>query len=168
MEGDGKEKRENGKDIWRDSLLRYCGYANELGESFKPVMPKLLLPSYGVSVAYVLGDTLDKYKKAALEAEAMPVGVRTLHKSEAILDTFVWQISASVVIPGFIINRLVKVAQFGIKRLPRTPAAVVTWAPTVLGLSVIPIIIHPVDHFVDWVMDNTIRPKLRDYKDSKF
>ena len=42
-------------DIWRDSLLRYAGYANEIGEAFAPIFPKFLKPSYGISLLYVIG-----------------------------------------------------------------------------------------------------------------
>ena len=31
-------------DIWRDSPLRYLGYANEVGEAFKPIFPEFLNP----------------------------------------------------------------------------------------------------------------------------
>jgi mitochondrial fission process protein 1 len=47
-------------DIWRDSPLRFAGYCNEVGEAFAPIYPKFLLPSYILSVGYVLGDTFDK------------------------------------------------------------------------------------------------------------
>ena len=30
-------------DFWRDSLIRYLGYANELGESFRPLYPRLVV-----------------------------------------------------------------------------------------------------------------------------
>lgn len=32
-------------DIWRDSALRYAGYANEIGEAFRFITPRLVLPS---------------------------------------------------------------------------------------------------------------------------
>lgn len=51
-------------DIYRDSLLRYCGYANEVGESFRPVVPKLFVHlSYAVAVMYVLAECGDKSRK---------------------------------------------------------------------------------------------------------
>ena len=45
------------KDIWRDTALRYAGYCNEVGEAFAPIYPRFLIPSYVVSVMYVLGNT---------------------------------------------------------------------------------------------------------------
>ena len=44
--------------------MRYMGYANELGESFRPIYPKMVAPSYMVSFGYVFGDTYDKATKA--------------------------------------------------------------------------------------------------------
>ena len=34
----------------------------------------------------------------------------------------------------------------------------ITASPTAVGLAVIPVIIHPLDNFVHWAMDNTVRP----------
>ena len=70
-EGDEKEEAEettstDGEvDIYRDTLLRYAGYANEVGEAFRPLVPGWCVPaSYGVAITYVFADTLDKTKKA--------------------------------------------------------------------------------------------------------
>lgn len=32
-------------DIWRDTPIRFLGYANELGESFRPILPKFVVSS---------------------------------------------------------------------------------------------------------------------------
>jgi hypothetical protein len=37
------------------------------------------------------------------------------------------------------------------------------WAPTTIGLGVIPLIIHPIDHCVDTIMDNSIRKWTDDF-----
>ena len=139
-------------DIWRDSLLRYLGYANEVGESFRPVAPRLVLPSYAVSFGYVLCDTIDK--GGAARAEGRPV-------VKAAVDTLVWQTLASVALPGFVINRCVKLAAYGLAQPSAAavvPKVAARWAPTAVGLAVIPVIIHPLDNFVHWAMDNTVRP----------
>jgi len=47
-------------DIFRDTPLRYLGYANELGESFHFIMPKFLVPSYILAFGYVFADTFSK------------------------------------------------------------------------------------------------------------
>lgn len=71
-------------------------------------------------------------------------------------DVFLWQMFASVAIPGLVINRitwgtgkLLKNAK--VKGLARK------WLPTCIGLASIPFIIKPIDHAVDVAMDNTYR-----------
>ena len=44
-------------DIWRDTPVRLLGYTNEVGESFRYVFPRGVIPSYAVAFAYVLADT---------------------------------------------------------------------------------------------------------------
>lgn len=42
-----------------------AGYANEVGESFRAIVPvSLVWTSYGVATAYVTADAIDKGKKA--------------------------------------------------------------------------------------------------------
>lgn len=71
-------------------------------------------------------------------------------------DVFLWQMLASVAIPGAIINRitwgtgkLLKLAK--VKGMPRK------WGATCVGLASIPFIIKPIDEAVDYAMENTYR-----------
>ncbi|KAG3003937.1 hypothetical protein JG687_00012014 [Phytophthora cactorum] len=141
-------------DIWRDSLVRYLGYANELGESFRPIVPRLVVPSYFVAFGYVLGDTFDKATKAHATAVDQQVSSRKRNAlvADAIIDTLAWQTMASVVIPGFTINRVVCE-----ERAAKNSPVVRRWTPTAIGMGVIPLIIHPIDSFVDLAMDKTVR-----------
>ena len=50
-------------DIYRDTLVRYLGYTNEVGESFRYVVPWFVVPSYVISFGYCCADTADKAKK---------------------------------------------------------------------------------------------------------
>lgn len=56
----------------RFNLICVCvcnpiGYANEVGESFRALVPvSLVWATYGVSTAYVTADAVDKGKKAAM------------------------------------------------------------------------------------------------------
>lgn len=62
-------------DIYRDSYLRYCGYANEVGESFRPVIPKVFVHlSYAVAVMYVLAECGDKSRKIYKVRELREMG----------------------------------------------------------------------------------------------
>ena len=91
-------------DIYRDTPVRLLGYANEVGEAFRALVNvKFVYASYGLASAYVLADTYDKASKAKKvlgdsEGAMSKVGV-------AAFDTLVWQALASVIIPGFTINR---------------------------------------------------------------
>ena len=94
-------KAEGEEDIYRDSLLRYCGYANEVGEAFRPLVPvEIVYFSYVVAITYILADTVDKGKKGA-EVGGAITGVL------GATDTFCWQMLASVLFPSYIINRTV-------------------------------------------------------------
>lgn len=146
-------------DIWRDTGLRFLGYANEIGEGFRPIVPRLVLPSYGVAVAYVLADTVTKYQAAATaRAEAAAEASGTPSPSAVAADTLTWQMFASVLLPGLAINRTVWFTRQAVEAMPsRLPQALPLramlqnpmarrWLPTVVGLATIPFIIQPIDH----------------------
>ena len=72
-----------------------------------------------------------------------------LQKPKIAGDVFLWQMAASVAIPGFTINTLCKlVGKIG------APKPLVT----AVGLASIPLIIHPIDQMVDTGLDATYRP----------
>jgi mitochondrial fission process protein 1 len=76
----------------------------------------------------------------------------------AVIDTVLWQGLASVAIPGFTINRLCWISNGILRRtLTSLPTPARKWTVTVIGLSAIPFIIHPIDHFVDFLLDRTLR-----------
>lgn len=71
-------------------------------------------------------------------------------------DVFVWQMLASVIIPGFVINRITWGVGI-VSKQTKLPGIARKWLPTVIGLAAIPLIIHPIDTGVDHVMDRTYR-----------
>jgi hypothetical protein len=146
-------------NIFRDSPLRYMGYANEVGESFRYQFPKFVVPSYVLSFGYCLADAAMSGRKAYNDAQNHGAANNT-HSSVAIatVDTLVWQSLASVLIPGATINTIVKSSRWALASSPRPlPSPVVTWLPTAIGLGSIPLIIHPIDEGVDWFMEQTFR-----------
>ncbi|KAM9330796.1 mitochondrial fission process protein 1 [Gastrophryne carolinensis] len=152
-------------DLYRDTWVRYLGYANEVGESFRALIPKSLVwATYGVATAYVTADAADKGKKAA-EANKESPG-RTKDVTVAVIDTFVWQALASVAIPGFTINRLCAASLYIMGRVTRWPLPVRKWATTAIGLSAIPVIITPIDRSVDILLDASLR-KFYDHHSGK-
>lgn len=150
-----KEKLEDTKDLFRETPVRYLGYSNELGEAFRPLISKALVNfSYVVATGYVLADT---YSKAS-RVYNLPVALGGGAKKATIKagDVLLWQMLASVIIPGFTINRIC----WGTGRLLKMAKAAKTLqktAPTAVGLASIPLIIHPIDKLMDYVMDNSYR-----------
>ncbi|XP_072271371.1 mitochondrial fission process protein 1 [Pyxicephalus adspersus] len=152
-------------DLYRDTWVRYLGYANEVGESFRALVPKSLVwATYGVATAYVTADAADKGKKAAELNKDSPG--KTKDVTVAVIDTFVWQAFASVAIPGFTINRICAASLYIMGRVTRWPLPARKWATTAIGLSAIPVIITPIDRSVDFLLDSSIR-KLYDNNSDK-
>ncbi|XP_063769458.1 mitochondrial fission process protein 1 [Pseudophryne corroboree] len=143
-------------DLYRDTWVRYLGYANEVGESFRALIPKALVwATYGIATAYVTADAVDKGQKAAEANQDGPD--RRTDITVAVVDTFVWQALASVAIPGFTINRLCAASLYMMGRVTRWPLPVRKWATTAIGLSAIPVIITPIDRSVDMLLDSSLR-----------
>ena len=147
------------RDIWRQSPLRFAGYANELGEAFRPLISHTWVhASYAVAIAYVLGDTYDKASAAGRQATARSESPGPFVLTTA-LDVLSWQTIASVAVPGFVINRVVALSGALLRRAGRQPGIV----PTLVGLASVPLIIKPIDHATDAVLDASIRPAIERY-----
>ncbi|CAG5128387.1 unnamed protein product [Candidula unifasciata] len=144
-------------DIFKDSLLRYLGYANEVGESFRVLVPvSVVRLSYAVATAYVVADSIDKgylkWKKPFVDEKTKyrQVGIATA-------DTLIWQGLASVAIPGFTINRICWATRHALASMKFLPHPVKIWGVVAAGLGSIPFIVHPIDRGTDWLLDNTVR-----------
>jgi fission process protein 1 len=144
-------------DIFRDSPLRHAGYADEVGEAFRPIIPRYLVwSSYAISLAYTCGDVFDKaLKKNAMES-SMPAVVQQA------ADTLLWQVFSSFLIPPLLVNRTSATARWVVHRIPMLAArpGFVRWTPVFAGLSIIPLCPKFVDPLVDEVMDKYVRPLL--------
>ncbi|XP_062410596.1 mitochondrial fission process protein 1 [Sardina pilchardus] len=143
-------------DIYRDTWVRFLGYANEVGEAFRALVPvSVVWASYAVATAYVTADAVDKGKKAAVVHGDNPG--KTTRVGVAVVDTFIWQALASVAIPGFTINRVCAASLYLLGRATRWPLPVRKWTTTAIGLSTIPFIIKPIDRSVDFLLDSSLR-----------
>ncbi|XP_053709618.1 mitochondrial fission process protein 1 [Synchiropus splendidus] len=151
-----EEKSAKTVDIYRDTWVRFLGYANEVGEAFRALVPvSLVWGSYAVATAYVTADAVDKGKKAAVAHGDNPG--KTTRVAVAVVDTFVWQALASVIIPGFTINRVCAASLYLLGRSTKLPLSVRKWTTTAIGLSTIPFIITPIDRSVDLLLDSSLR-----------
>ena len=145
-------------DIYRDTPLRLMGYANEVGEAFRALVTVgWVRLSYGVASAYVLADTNDKAGRMSKSLSGED-SERTKKVATAAFDTLIWQAFASVIIPGFTINRICAGSLVALaKTVPNVALSTRKWITTGIGLGVIPLIVHPIDSFVHLTMDNTTR-----------
>jgi fission process protein 1 len=158
--GHDTDMKEGGEkyDIFRHSPLRYLGYANEVGESFRYQYPKFVVPSYVVAFGYCLADAGTSGRDTYTESIHKKSSTPELDAVASTMDTLIWQSLASVTIPGATINMIVKASRFAVAKSPMVlPALVSTWLPTGIGLGSVPLIIHPIDNAVDWFMDSTLR-----------
>ena len=108
-------------DLYRDTPLRYMGYSNEVGEAFRPIVPRLVVPSYALAIAYVLADTADKARRARDLSVAASGSADTRRVLEQAGDCLVWQLLASVFVPGAVIHQVVHVFGRFIKTVPTLP-----------------------------------------------
>lgn len=162
-----------GKDdynILRDTPLRYLGYCNEVGESFRYQLPRFVLPSYVISFGYCCADAVQAGYKvwsstaASSSSTAATAEFSTWQRQQeslrATVDTILWQTTASVMVPGFTINCVVKATRWMVRRpaiQAALPVVVFSWLPTAAGLGSIPLIVHPIDHMTDVLLDETLR-----------
>ena len=144
------EPKEGEVDIYRQSALRYLGYANEVGEAFRPLVPvELVYFSYFAAISYILADTVDKGKQGSENGAVNGV--------IAAVDTFSWQMLASVLFPSFIINRIVCLLT-GLQEAGTLPdGGLLDFIPTAAGLISIPLIILPLDILAHFSMNKTFR-----------
>ncbi|XP_030747412.1 mitochondrial fission process protein 1 [Sitophilus oryzae] len=143
-------------DLYRDTPVRYLGYTNEVGEAFRSIIgTKWVNLTYGIATMYVLADTADK----SIESYKVNQNEKN-HKARVAFtttDTLIWQLLASVIIPGFTINRICAVCNYTFKKSNMLPKNSRRWLVTAIGLSAIPFIIKPIDKFVDFVLDESLR-----------
>jgi fission process protein 1 len=130
--------------------IRPLAYASELGESVRPLVPPILVKIlYGVSWGYVFLDT--GLKTFSVENQG---------RSKMIIygfDTLVWHCLASMLIPAYVIHSLVHYSELVIRKYAAPSTKFGRYGPTIIGLSSIPFIIHPIDHLGDFIMNNTLR-----------
>ncbi|XP_028396624.1 mitochondrial fission process protein 1-like [Dendronephthya gigantea] len=158
-----KSKMADGKgakiDFFRDTWIRYLGYANEIGEAFKSHIPRFgYFASYFVASSYALGDASSKSLEMYKAKEDLSQNVRLRSCTEAFIEALIWQGLASVAIPGFTINRICFVMGILLKRFAsQIPLGTQSWITTAAGLGAIPVIIHPIDRPVDLLMTEAIK-----------
>ncbi|KAJ8956245.1 hypothetical protein NQ318_014977 [Aromia moschata] len=143
-------------DIYKQTPLRYLGYSNEVGEAFRSIIgSRWVNVSYAVATTYVLADTIDKSLKSYKANLNEKNHIRKVCYATA--DTLVWQMLASVMVPGFTINRVCFLSNYLLAKANKLPKTTRKWVVTSVGLISIPFIIKPIDELVDFVLDESLR-----------
>ncbi|XP_044261414.1 mitochondrial fission process protein 1 [Tribolium madens] len=144
------------RDIYKDTPIRLLGYANEVGESLRGFIgTKWVNISYGVATLYVVADTIDKTGKTYVNNSGKAGCVKKT--VFAATDTLIWQMLASVVIPGYTINRVCALSDFVLTKTAKLPTNSRKMIVTGVGLAVIPFIIKPIDNLVHLMLDSSLR-----------
>ena len=81
-------------NVFRDSPVRFLGYANEVGESFRYQYPKFVGPSYGIAFCYCALDAATSgYNTWAEEGNTEQTTGRSkgVKAGLAAFDTLLWQ-----------------------------------------------------------------------------
>lgn len=146
--------------------------------------PRLVTPTYVLAFGYCAADAISSgYRmweeggnnkisasvpasslasaSASEQNESKSSSSREIMAAVATCDTLIWQTFASVLIPGGTINIIVRASRFAMLRATMLPVSAQKWIPTISGLGSIPFIVHPIDDFVDYAMDNSIRKWLK-------
>jgi hypothetical protein len=138
-------------DPYRETSLRYIGYANEIGEALENYLPDWGLPaSYCVTGSYVLFDTLDKSQQTYETSDEKKLEETLFITTE----TLCWHLFASYYWPGGVIGFVVNTIKF----LSGTDNNSI---PTVMSILMIPYIIRPIDEIVDKLVENIISKLIR-------
>lgn len=96
--------------IWRDTSLRYGGYADEVGEFLTPYLGKVgQFAGYGISTGYVLADMLTtlpkQFKNASPEFSTAKKSWQTAKEA---LDLSIFHGVATLLIPPMLIGSVVE------------------------------------------------------------
>mmetsp|Transcript_4760 Transcript_4760/g.8311 ORF Transcript_4760/g.8311 Transcript_4760/m.8311 type:complete len:269 (-) Transcript_4760:407-1213(-) len=164
-------------DIFRDSPVRYCGYANEVGESFRYFIGSNgVILTYALASCYVVADSIyqtlrmkeseetNVVQEGGEEKGSKSESVKTLKLVFVAMDSLIWQSFASVICPGFIINRIVSGSNYALSHVDVSLNNTAEhWIPTVIGLAAMPLIVRPIDELVDHGMNSFIRPSVNRY-----
>jgi fission process protein 1 len=154
---------------------RIMAYFSEGGEALRPLIHKYLLRLlYGLSIGYVMLDT---------SVHTLNVYQQTKDRNMTIINTIdkaLWHTSASIILPALTIHSIVKYSGRLINHQEFFRGTTgsrkkdyihftnrfskygywtrcLKYAPPVLGLVMIPVVIHPLDEITDYVMNYSIR-----------
>jgi fission process protein 1 len=143
-------------DVFKDSSLRYLGYSNEIGEALRNVVSKkVVYASYFVEIVYFFADVSHKIYLSWIHPDNKEKNQTMSRIFNNSAHTIAWQFFASVTIPPFLVNRIVKLAKV-IAMRRTSDLKKVKWIATGCGLMTMPIMPYLIDPVVDDFLDKVI------------
>ncbi|KAI8805633.1 mitochondrial 18 KDa protein-domain-containing protein [Cladochytrium replicatum] len=151
-------------------LPRIMAYTSEVGEAFRPVVPKpIVTTAYGISWAYIFADVIIGAHNSYERGDRPGIIMRV------IAERSVFQSVASMLLPAFAVHQTVhrvdheftrrikladaaKEAKSGAvvpKKLWVPTPAIARWGPTSAGLALIPFLPVMFDHPVEWLVEKS-------------
>lgn len=157
-------------DPYRETSLRYMGYANDLGESFTQYLPDWGVPaSYCVSASYVFFDTIDKGQKAYENSKKEDRFKETFRASA---ETLAWQLMASILWPGSLIRIITNMSATFLHMNHLDENNFSHFLPTFCGIAAIPHIVKPIDETVDKIVKKSVSKilngEIKNHNDIKY
>mmetsp|Transcript_20408 Transcript_20408/g.30183 ORF Transcript_20408/g.30183 Transcript_20408/m.30183 type:complete len:148 (+) Transcript_20408:49-492(+) len=121
--------------------------------------------SYVVAISYVIADAVSKGYTCNRDSSenCSQNEAKNFCAVPATLDVLMFQMLASIVFPGFTINRWVTFVSFMEEKIGlqnALPLVVYEYLPTAAGLALIPLVVKPLDSLVEKVLDLSVRPIL--------
>lgn len=123
-------------------MFRYLAFTSDFGEALRPVVSKTLVnSSYAVAIGYCFADVgWDAYKlrrRGYLTEKNEPMSM-----TQCVVERATFQAVASMIIPTLVIHTSVDIARKVTTRLGRYQK----WGPSLVGLSIIPLLPMYLDH----------------------
>lgn len=133
-------------------IFRYLAFSSDFGEALRPVVSaRIVNASYSVAIGYCFADVFwegykhNKRGNITEKHEPMPL-------TQVVVERATFQAVASMIVPTIIIHTSVDFTKKICKRLGRYQK----WGPSIVGLSIIPLLPlyldHPVEHALGTVV----------------
>eukprot|EP01038_Epipyxis_sp_PR26KG_P013458 gene13458-18052_t len=134
--------------------FRYLAFTSDFGEALRPVVHKRIVnATYAVAFGYCFADIgYEAYKlhnRGYVTEKNEPMTM-----TQCVVERTTFQAIASITLPAVIIHTTVDVAKHATKRIGRFTK----WGPSIIGLSVIPLlplfIDEPVEKGLEYIFEN--------------
>mmetsp|Transcript_33490 Transcript_33490/g.48572 ORF Transcript_33490/g.48572 Transcript_33490/m.48572 type:complete len:196 (+) Transcript_33490:18-605(+) len=131
-------------------IFRYLAFSSDFGEALRPVVSsRIVNASYSVAIGYCFADVFwegyKHHKRGNITEKHEPLTL-----TQVVVERATFQAVASMIVPTIIIHTSVDVTKKLCKRIGRFQK----WGPSIVGLSIIPLLPlyldHPVEHALDW------------------